>query len=74
MIQWLNKKRIAHIKSYGDEFIFITHRDFDKAYEVRSSKSQDLSIKIPESIAPGVNHRILNFQMSLDLNSESNLG
>ena len=44
----------------------MTHKDFDKSYEIRSSKSEDLNIKIPERITPGVNHRILDFAQTTD--------
>lgn len=36
-IGWLTKKRVAFIEAYENEFILVSHKDFDKSYEIRSS-------------------------------------
>lgn len=69
MISWLNKKEIASIISTGDEFMFLVHKQFDSSYEVRSSKLEQVRIKIPEMISPGVNQRVIDFAQ-IDLNGD----
>jgi hypothetical protein len=67
MISWLNKKAIVSIRSTGNDFVFLAHKDFDSSYELRSSKFESFKIKIPCNIAPGVNQKILHFAQS-DIN------
>lgn len=74
LIQWLNKKQVAFIRATENEFIFVVHKDFDKSYEIRTSKSELVKIKIPERIAPGSNQRIISLQQSLDIDEETALG
>ena len=40
--------------------MFITHFEYDKQYDVRSSSEDDYKISIPESISPGGNQKILD--------------
>jgi hypothetical protein len=74
MVQWLTKKRIAEIFEYQNEFLFVTHKDFGKNYEIRSSISEQLRIKAPEQISPNSNFRILDMCQSLDIDEDNIYG